>query len=128
MGAPRPLRNLARHGHLHYSAVMIAVFALLAAVQVTPPARGLRVEELPNGQFRIIVANRGMSTSQLTNGMIRSEMETRAEAGRRCQGLGGPVPIDRGSINVMADNRWETIQTFACRTPPAPAATPPTGN
>ena len=107
---------------------MITALALLAAVQSTPPARGLRVEELPNGQFRIIVANRGMGADQLANGMIRSEQQTRAEAARRCADQGGPVPVDRGSINVMADNRWETIQTFACRTPPAPAATPPSGS
>jgi len=109
---------------------VIAFLALLAAVQAAPPARGLRVEELSNGQFRVIVANRGMNRpSQMADAMIRAEIATRAEAARRCADRGGPVPLDRGSINVMANEIWETVQTFACRLPAAPAppaATAPT--
>ena len=104
---------------------MIAALGLLAAAQSAPPARDLRVEELPNGQFRIIVSKRGMGTDQLANAMIRAELETRAEAARRCQGLGGLVAVDRGQITILQNERWETAQTFACRTP---AATPPAGS
>lgn len=109
---------------------MLTALLILAAAQSAPPATGLRVEELSNGQFRIIVTRRGANArpAALADAMIRAEMETRTEAARRCQGLGGPVPVDRGSINVMADNRWEAIQTFTCRTPPPPAVTPPTGS
>lgn len=102
---------------------MIAFLALLAAVQASPPTRGLRVEELPSGQFRIIVANRGMGRPrEIADAMIRAEIATRAEAARRCADRGGPVPVDRGSINIMANETWESIQTFTCRTPAAPPA------
>ena len=102
--------------------MLAALLGLLTAAQPAQSARGLRVEELPNGQFRIIVANRGMGANQLANAMVRAELETRAEAARRCQGLGGPVPVDRGQITILQNERWESVQTFACRTP---AATPP---
>ena len=102
---------------------MIALLALLAAAQASPPARGLRVEELSNGQFRIIVANRGTSDpGRMADAMIRAEIATRAEAARRCADRGGPVPVDRGSINAMENEIWETVQTFACRMPAAPAS------
>ena len=106
---------------------MLIALALLAAVQSAPPATGMRVEELSNGQFRITVTRGGANArpAALADAMIRVEVEIGREAARRCRGLGGAVPVDRGSINVMADNRWETIQTFSCRTPAAPAATTP---
>ena len=102
---------------------MLIALVLLAAAQPAPPARGARVEELPNGQFRVIVAKRGISAEP----MIRAELETRAAAARRCEGQGGAVPVDRGSINVMQNERWEMTSTFTCRTPPAAAAPPPSG-
>ena len=106
---------------------MIAfVLGLLAAAQAAPPATGLRVEELPNGQFRIIVTKRGRGTDP--NQMLRSELELRAEAARRCEGRGGAVQVDRGFINLLPDNRWENASTFACRTRPPPAATPSPGS
>ena len=115
-------------GAAGYPRVMIAfMLGLMAAVQPAPPARGLRVEELSNGQFRIIVANRGMSRpADMANAMIRAEAATRAEAARRCADRGGPVPVDRGSINVMANEIWETVQTFGCRMPAAPVPAPAT--
>ena len=129
MGRTVATRNLARDGRAHYAKAMLNALFMLAAVQAAPPATGMRVEELSNGQFRITVTRRGANArpAALADAMIRVEVEIGREARRRCQGRGGAVPIDRGAINVMADNRWETIQTFACRTPPAPAATPPSG-
>lgn len=108
---------------------MFAVLALLAAAQTAPPATGMRVEELSNGQFRISITRRGSNAraAVLADAMLRVEMETRREATRRCQGLGGPVPVDRGQINLLPGNLWETVQTFACRTPAAPPPPPTEG-
>jgi hypothetical protein len=106
--------------------MITTLLGLLAAAQSAPPAIGLRVEDLPNGRFRVIVTKGGRGADP--DQMLRSELELRAEAARRCEGRGGAVPVDRGQINLRPDNRWENISTFACRTPPAPAATPPAGS
>jgi hypothetical protein len=106
--------------------MIIALFALLAAAQSSPPAPGLRVEELPDGQFRVIVTKRGRGTDP--NQMLRSEQELRAEAVRRCEGQGGPAQTDRGYINLLSDNRWENASTFACRRPTPPASAAPSGH
>lgn len=94
----------------------VLAFALLAAAAPEPP----RVETLPNGQFRVIVAKRGMSADPF----VRAVLESRAEAARRCQGRGGAVEVGSGQINALPDDRWEMISTYACEAPP-PALTPP---
>jgi hypothetical protein len=111
---------------------MLATLFMLAALQSTPAPLGLRVEELPSGQFRIIVTRRGPDADPgaLGDAMLRVEMETRSEAAHHCADRGGPVAVDRGYINMLPQHRWETVQTFACRVPaaPPPGATPPAGS
>jgi hypothetical protein len=111
---------------------MLATVFMLAAVQSTPASPDLRVEDLHNGQFRIIVSRRGSNAdpSALADAMIRVEVEMRREAARLCAELGGPVAVDRGQINLLPEHRWETVQTFACRTSAAaaPAVTPQPGS
>ena len=96
--------------------VPAVAFALLAAAAPEPP----RVETLPNGQFRVIVAKRGMSSERF----IGAVLESRAEAARRCQGRGAPVEVGSGQINALPDERWEMVSTYACEAPP-PALVPP---
>jgi hypothetical protein len=52
---------------------MLATLFMLAARQSTPASPGLRVEELPNGQFRIMVTRRGSNAdpSALGDAMMR---------------------------------------------------------
>ncbi len=111
---------------------MLATLFILAALQSAPASPGLRVEELPNGQFRIIVTRRGSNAdpSALADAMIRVEVEMRREATRHCADRGGPAAVDRGQINLLPEHRWETVRTFACRASaaPPPAATPPAGS
>lgn len=98
---------------------MIAAFlGLLVAAQSSPALPALRVEELPDGQFRVIVTMRGPSNdpTRLAEQMIQAEGAIRTEAARRCQNSGGPVPVDRGQMNILQDRRWESISTFTCRT------------
>ena len=108
---------------------MLATVLMLAALQSAPAPLGLRVEELPTGQFRIIVTRRGpdADAGALGDAMLQVEVQTRTEAARHCADRGGPGAVDRGYINVMPQHRWETVQTFACRMPgaPPPSVTPP---
>ena len=108
---------------------MLASLFMLAAVQSTQASPALRVEELPNGQFRIIITRRGSNSnpSALANAMMRVEVEMRTEAARYCADRGGPVAVDRGQINLLPEHQWETVGTYACRAPTAPPsnAAPP---
>ncbi len=94
-------------------------FVLLAAAAPEAP----RVETLPNGQFRVTVARRGMNGGLFVSAVL----ESRAEAARRCQGRGGPVEIGNGQINALADDRWEMVSTYACEAPPPALVPPPEG-
>jgi hypothetical protein len=97
-------------------AVAFVAFAIAAP---EPP----RVETLPNGQFRVTVARRGMSSE----GFVAAILESRAESARRCQGRGNPIEIGSGQINALPNERWEMVSTFACEVPPPRLAPPPEG-
>jgi hypothetical protein len=108
---------------------MLAALFMLAALQSAPASPDLRVEELPNWQFRITVTRRGSNAdpSALADAMIGVEVEMRTEATHHCADRGGPVAVDRGQINLLPEHRWETVRAFACRDPaaPPPAVPPP---
>jgi hypothetical protein len=97
----------------------VLAVALFAAAAPEPP----RVEPLPNGQFRVTVAKRGMSADVFVRGVL----ESRAEAARRCQGRGAPVEIGNGQINILQNERWEMVSTYACQAPPPAVAPAPEG-
>ena len=99
--------------------VPAVAFVVLAAAAPESP----RVETLPNGQFRVIVAKRGMSSERF----IGAVLESRAEAARRCQGRGNPIEIGSGQINALPDERWEMVSTYACEAPPPALVPPPEG-
>ena len=99
--------------------VSSVAFVLFASAAPEPP----RVETLPNGQFRVTVAKRGMSSERF----IGAVLESRAEAARRCQGRGNPIEIGSGQINALPDERWEMVSTYACEAPPPPLTPPPEG-
>jgi hypothetical protein len=94
----------------------VVAFVLFAIAAPAPP----RVETLPNGQFQVTVARRGMSSE----GFVGAVLESRAEAARHCQGRGNPIEIGSGRINALPDERWELVSTYACEAPP-PTLVPP---
>lgn len=82
------------------------LFALLAAAPAGPV-----VEDIGNGQFRIVVSKRGLGADQI----LQATAETMEAAERVCRGHGTPVEIGRGEIVVNRGGGLQMVSIYACR-------------
>jgi hypothetical protein len=101
--------------------MILSVLALMLANAA--PAAPV-VEELPDGQFRVTVTERGMDADRLMNAQLR----LMAAAAQRCAGRGRPQEIGRGEIVINARGGIAMISVYRCEAPARDPAPAPPGN